>query len=767
MLETRWILPAQVEASDALRQAVGGHELLATILARRGLGDPEAARAFLDPSAYQPASGYELPGLDRAVARLRRGIESGDRVTIWGDFDADGQTATALLLDALGCLGANVGYYLPSREESHGLNLQGVERLAQEGTKLLITCDTGVTADEEVGLARQLGVDCIITDHHDLAATLPVAEAVVNPKMLDAAHPLRELTGVGCAFKVAEALNEVLGVSANTTGLLDLVAVGMVADVASLVGDVRYLTMRGLIALQHARRVGLRALLESAGLDPAGITAEHIGYVIAPRLNALGRLGDASLCVELLTTQDLGRARVIATMIEQSNDQRKLLVKQVLDAAEAQIQREGSRTLEEPVLVLAHASWPEGVIGIVAGRLAERYGRPAVLIAEGRDGFARGSARSVAGRDIHAAIAEQADLLERYGGHPMAAGFSLAVSRLPEFRQRLAAAVARQAAEGPRPAELVIDAYVQLGDLSLELARDLARLGPFGPGNPAPCLVADNLELVSQAIIGRTSEHRRLVVRGADGQERTALQWHGADTPLPEGRFDLAFSLRASDYQGRNEVQIEWIAARELEPTIAAAPKAKAEVVDLRSVLDPVAAVAGAAAGQEAMIWAEGLTTPPAGARDRALLGPAAVLAIWSIPPGPSELRRAMAAAASQRILLLAIDPGLDEPGKFVSRLLGLVKHTLASKGGKVALARLAAAMAHREETVLAGLRLLQARGQIVVGAQNGDLALAPGDGSASPDTRALEKTLLELLSETAAYRRHYRTAPPESLLGD
>ncbi len=762
----RWAPPRPVTVSEELRQAVGGHDLVATILARRGIADPAAARAFLDPAAYHPASGYEMPGLDRAVARLRRAVEGRERICIWGDFDADGQTSTALFLDALRSLGGDVEFYVPSREESHGLNVEGVERLAQSGVQLLVTCDTGVTASEEVELCRGYGVDVIITDHHDLPEDLPKAHAVVNPKLLPEGHPLRELTGVGCAYKVAEALNELMGAGERTEELLDLVAVGMVADVAALVGDVRYLVQRGLRVLQEARRPGFRALLESASLDPAGITAEHIGYVIAPRLNSLGRLGDASLCVELLTTQDWGQARVIASAIEQSNDQRKLLVKQVLDAAEAQIERNGAKATDEPALVLSHAGWPAGIIGVVAGRLAERYGRPAVLIAEGPEGHARGSARSVEGCDIHAAIAEQADLLERYGGHPMAAGFALATERIDAFRRRLLVAVAKQAAEGPGEAVLEVDAYVQLSDLTLDLARELARLGPFGPGNPSPCLVAQDLELVSQAIIGRTGEHRRLVVRDRREQERTVLQWHAGSLPLPEGRFDLAFSLRASDYQGQTEVQLEWAGAREIEPAPEKRPRAKLEIVDLRDAMRPAEALAGHVAGEAFQLWSEGAVAAPQGARDRTDLQPAPVLVIWSIPPGPAELREAVERVAPRRLILAAVDPDLDAPARFMARLLGLVKHVLSSKDGGVSLARLAAAMAHREATTRAGLRLLQAKGQITVEERDGACLLSRGGSAKAAEARQREEDLLQLLAETAAYRSHYRSASADALLG-
>lgn len=479
-----WIEPQDIEVPQELQTAIGGHPLVAKILARRGFTELEAAKAFLHPDCYQPAPPSDLPNMAEAADRLEKAIRHKEPICVWGDFDVDGQTATTLLVSTLRELGAAVTYHIPVRKtESHGLNLPVLKRLIAEGVHLVLTCDTGVTEHEAIAYAQAQGVDVVITDHHDLPSTLPEARAIVNPKMLAGTHPLRELPGVGCAYKLAEELYSRASRPAATAQYLDLVALGIVADVAVQIGDTRYLLQRGLEALRHTERLGLRVMMETAELDPARLSEEHIGFVLGPRLNALGRLADANVAVELLTTHDLGRARILATELEGLNARRKLLCNQVFQAAQAQIERDPS-LLEHGALVLSHPAWPAGVIGIVASRLAERYHRPTILIATPPDELGRGSARSIDGCNVTAAIATQREMLINFGGHPMAAGLTIDPERIPEFRRALSRTVSEMLGEVKDRAILQIDGYLSLGDLSLDLVEDLERLAPFGPGNP-------------------------------------------------------------------------------------------------------------------------------------------------------------------------------------------------------------------------------------------------------------------------------------------
>ena len=390
-----WIEPPKVEVPNSLRAAVGGHPLVAETLVRRGIRDSRAARAFLDPTHYHPTSPSALPHAERAAERLEHAILLGERICVWGDFDVDGQTATTILVSALRDLGASVFFHIPNRErEGHGIDLTALEEVLAKGVDVLLTCDTGITAHDGVESASQQSVDVIITDHHDLPPTIPPAYAATDPKMLPQTHALRELPGVGVAYKLAQLLYRRAGRAEEATRHLDLAALGIVADVATQTGDVRFLLQRGLEALRRTERLGLRTLMEIAELDPTGLTEEHIGFELAPRLNALGRLADASPAVELLTTDDLERARILAHQLDGLNARRKMLCDQVTQAAEAQLERDPS-LLDHGALELSHPRWPGGVIGIVAGRLAERYHRPVILITAPPGELARGSARSI------------------------------------------------------------------------------------------------------------------------------------------------------------------------------------------------------------------------------------------------------------------------------------------------------------------------------------------------------------------------------------
>ncbi|MCK5428851.1 MAG: single-stranded-DNA-specific exonuclease RecJ, partial [Anaerolineales bacterium] len=457
-----WLEPSQLDVPQALKDAVGGHPLVGETLARRGIQDPQAARSFLDPDYYTPAPPSELPGMSAAVERLERAIAGGESLWVWGDFDVDGQTSTTLLVSALGELGANVNYHIPVRaSESHGVNIPVLGQILDQGAQLVLTCDTGIAAHEAVAYAQGRGVELIVTDHHDLPPTLPEAYAIVNPKMLPEGHPLSTLPGVGVAYKLVEALFLRAGREAELDQYLDLVALGIVADIALQTGDTRYLLQRGLEVLREAQRLGLKVLMEMAELNPAWLTEEHIGFVLGPRLNALGRLGDANTIVEFLTTDDLGRARILALELEGLNARRKLLTDQVFQGAQAQLERDPA-LLQQAALVLAHPSWPAGVIGIVASRLVERYNKPTILISAPSGEAARGSARSVEGVNITAAIADQKDMLHGFGGHPMAAGLSVDPGRIPEFRRALSRTIGKMLGEVPIEVQLQVDGYLGL-----------------------------------------------------------------------------------------------------------------------------------------------------------------------------------------------------------------------------------------------------------------------------------------------------------------
>ncbi len=777
-----WIDPQPVEVPPALRRAVGGHPLVADALVRRGVGTPQAARAFLDPAHFSPSRPADLPDLDRAVVRLRRAVGHRERIAIWGDFDADGQTATALLLEVFLGLGGDAIFHIPSRHEGHGVQVSGVDRLAGAGARLIVTCDTGVTAHAAVARAAQHDMEVIVTDHHVPGDRLPAALAVVNPHRLLAGHPMRTLTGVGTAYELARALDRQLADQA-----LDLVALGTVADVATVTGEARFLIQRGLEALAHTARPGLQALYEMAGLRPEGITEEHIGFALGPRLNALGRLADAAQGVELLTTGNPDQARILAGEVEALNARRQWLTRQVSEAALAQVQRQPALLSEYRALVLDHAAWPAGVVGIVAGRLAERFGKPAFIITAPPGQLARGSGRSIPGVNLVAALSECAPLLEAFGGHAGAAGFAIQPERIPAFRQALSRALAAQVEAAFEPT-LQIDAYVELPEpslshkaregeassstlpaLGLELVREINRLAPFGPGNPPLTLAVRHLRRTSTAALGRTGEHLRVTVEDAAGRSATIFWWHGADWPLPDGTFDLALAARTSDYRGAPEMQLEWLGVRVVEPAAPAVVAPRVQMEDLRQAGHPEAELRRLA-DEGVPIWAEGAAPPGVDALPRHQLPRAPGLAIWILPPGPAELRTALDAVGAERVYLfdhvptpMAAASPRERADAFLTRLAGLVKHALKPpRRGSVSLTELAAATAERESTVQAGLDWLAARGQILPPERAGaDLRLRHGTQVADPPAMAAARArLVALLAESDAFREYLRAAP-------
>ncbi|MFM8395016.1 MAG: single-stranded-DNA-specific exonuclease RecJ, partial [Acidobacteriota bacterium] len=541
-------------APDELRQMVGGEPLVAERLVRLGLTDEAEVRAFLDHRRYDESSPFDLPDLATGAERLAAAIQAGEKILIWGDFDVDGQTASALLFSALREVGANVEYHIPLRHgEGHGMYLPRLQSWLEQGIDLIVTCDTGIMAHEAVELARRCGVETVITDHHLPGETLPPALAVINPVRLPAGHRLRDLPGVGVAYELIRGL----GLPSGVERLLDLVALGIVADVAIQRHETRYLLQRGIESMRLTERVGLHALIEVAGLAAREIDETAIGFGLVPRLNAQGRLGDARDCVELLTTTDRARASELASQLEGMNARRRLESRLVEESAAALLERDPS-ILEYAAIVMAHPEWSGGVVGIVANRLADIYHRPVILLGE-KDGLLSGSARSVAGCNVTEALRQCADLLIKYGGHTMAAGLSLRAEDLFEFRRRFSRGVrAIRSGQEERPL-LEIDSKVGLERIDFDFANEIGRLGPFGNGNPSLTLVTDDLRLVRRKSLGRRGDHLELLVEDGAGRRQRAIWWKAGRSEMPGGRFSLAWRLTTSRFEDEPQLLLEVI----------------------------------------------------------------------------------------------------------------------------------------------------------------------------------------------------------------
>ncbi|MEB3173593.1 MAG: single-stranded-DNA-specific exonuclease RecJ [Cyanobacteriota bacterium] len=477
----------------------------AQLLWQRGIREPEQLRRFLDPDAYEPAPPSAFgPEMEKAVTRLLTARANREQVTIWGDFDADGITATSVLWEGLGQFidpQQRLNYYIPHRlRESHGLNLTQLERLAEAGTALIVTCDTGSTNLGEIARAKELGIDLIITDHHTLPPERPNVAAILNSRYFAPEHPLAHLSGVAVAYKLVEGLYQAAPhiPQRPLEDLLDLVAIGLIADLVELKGDCRYLAQRGIQRLREQRRErrrpGVALLLEYC--NRSGDRPTDISFGVGPRLNAISRIqGDARFGVELLTSRDEARCRVLAEETELANSRRKELQKTLVTQAEKQLESLDLSTTG--VIILENPQWPGGILGLVAGRLAETYGRPAIVLSsqplEGETGErqARGSARSAQGVNLYELLRSQARWLTSFGGHPLAAGLSLPLAHLPFFREAINQRFWQDYGGRPLERELLADLAVAVADLGRDLFQELKLLEPCGMGNPTPKLLVE------------------------------------------------------------------------------------------------------------------------------------------------------------------------------------------------------------------------------------------------------------------------------------
>jgi single-stranded-DNA-specific exonuclease len=548
MSEGTWtIRPCPHRQASSLAKELGLSEITASVLVRRGYGNPAEARAFL--AGEQPLHDPRLLGaMDAAVAKIREAIAAGKRICIHGDYDVDGICATVLAVLVLRELGAEVEWHLPSRfDEGYGVSGQTLERLAEEGCGLVVTVDCGITAVDEVRRARELGLDVIVTDHHRPAEELPDCP-IVATRPSD--YPFPELCGTGVVYKLGQAL---LGPDSDELKRhLDLVALATVADVVPLVGENRSFAIAGLRGLARTQKPGLQALMKVARVDPATVDAGQVGFRLAPRINAAGRLGHPRAALELLLTEDRDEARRLADRLEELNRDRQAVEDKILRAAISQVEEWPEATRRRRAYVLWGEDWHEGVIGIVASRLVERFNRPAVLIA-GSEGLWKGSGRSIPSFDLHGALAGCAQYLERFGGHRAAAGLSIAPDRIEGFAEAFAAQAEGMLGSEDLVPTTVVDAVLPRdARLTLDLCQELRRLAPFGLGNPDVTLLAPGCELGDLATVGEGKHLRFRVHRhGHDAGGAIAFgQGTRLDRYRREGRYDVAFRLQENHWNG-------------------------------------------------------------------------------------------------------------------------------------------------------------------------------------------------------------------------
>ncbi|HWB13012.1 MAG TPA: single-stranded-DNA-specific exonuclease RecJ [Pirellulales bacterium] len=580
----RWRIHAHsTDRIAALARTAGVSAVIARLLICRGLDDPLAVRSFLDPKLSQLRDPSELPGVAAAAERIGRAIAARERITVYGDYDVDGMTGTSLLVQCLRLLGADVGYYVPHRiDEGYGLNDDALGSLAAQGTKLVVTVDCGIASVSQAETARRLGLELVITDHHEFAQTLPEAAAIVHPRLPGTAYPFAGLSGAGVAFKLAWALCQQAS-GAKKVGdamrnyllsAVGLAALGTVADMVPLVDENRVLVQHGLASLKQRSGLGLSALMKLAELDrKPNLDAEDVAFSLAPRLNAAGRLGQALLAVELLTTGSAERAQALAEYLNELNGSRQSLERSIYLAAN-KLAQEQHDVEEDAAFVLAQRGWHPGVIGIVAGRLVDKYHRPVVLVALDDLGVKPGigSARSISGFNLHEALADCCQHLVSHGGHAAAAGLKIEESRVDDFRSDFC----ERAAEALTPTqawrggtELSIDAEVSFGELTLATLNQIERLAPFGQHNPRPMLCASDVTLA--APVQRIGGGRHLALRLCQHGVVLRAVAFGVGDRAEEldklaGPLSVAFRPIVNDFNGFRRVELQlsdWLPAGE------------------------------------------------------------------------------------------------------------------------------------------------------------------------------------------------------------
>jgi len=557
-MKNNWIIEKEnPKLRDKLAKSLQIFPITAQILVNRGIENETEANLFLNCTLFDLPSPYLMKGMDRAVERIKKALENNERIAIYGDYDVDGVTSTALLYSFLKVLKANVTYYNPDRlKEGYGINIDAVKKLAEQGVSLIISGDCGITAVKEIEQAKELGVEFIVTDHHQPPQELPRAVSILNPKLSECKYPGKEIVGVGVIFNLVIALRRALrdegffkNGEPNLGDYLDLVALGTVADCAPLLDVNRILVKEGIKRMQSPKRLGVQALKEASSIK-GEVTSYDLGFKLGPRINASGRMSTAENAVALFISEDLGEARELAKELNEKNSNRQ--------STEAEIIKEAISLLESnPALigansiVLASRNWHPGIIGIVASRIVEKYEKPTMLIAISEDGVGKGSGRSLEGINIYAALSECRELFLQFGGHEQAAGLSIREEDVEKFREMFDKAL--ENSEEQYEKKLKVDCSIELDSLTDSLISEFELLQPFGIGNPEPALLSRTVEVVSQRIF----KDKHLGFKVKKGTKLFDAIWFNMKEPftLPD-KVDMVFTPEFSKWNGKKEIRL-------------------------------------------------------------------------------------------------------------------------------------------------------------------------------------------------------------------
>lgn len=721
--------------------------------------------SYLNPDLYRPADPYDYPAMAGAVKIIVDGIKNNKSFGIWGDFDVDGMTATAILVGGLRKAGANVKYHIPVRgPETHGVSLPFLQAFLHEGVDILLTCDTGITAAPALQYAMEQGVEVILTDHHRSTQELPNVSAILHPMQLPEDHPCQYACGAGVAWKLISALWPALNMTDNPQSLLWLAALGTVADVAILRAENRWMVQKGLAQIRHEPALLIRKIIELTNKPITEFDEVDIGYQVAPRMNALGRLGDSNPIVEALLSTDEAVCTVMLNTLERFNADRKLKTNQVLAAALQQLQKDPDFT-ERALIISAFRNWPGGVIGIVAGRLCEAYHKPALVISIDSQGIARGSARSIEGIDITQCLTDNQNLLLSFGGHPMAAGFSLRAEDIGIFQNAMEKTIRSRYPELGTETPLCIDGELQLEQIDASFYADLQLLAPFGAGNPRPLFRIDNLTVTRSIQLGRGQEFRKYWLKEDGEVFMQAIDWKGLDE-IPAGtKMDCVAALTESFFQNASELGLELESVRIIhQPIIEESEFADWFIHDFREDVAAGLHWVEQKPNSQVNFFSEGISNPPFLLSNQTEITEKPYLAVWSIPSDFTRLQEIVSLANPIEVAFFAQEP---ETADLKSLLLQLAQSIKNAQNLQTTMAwrNLIADTGLPKNILITALDFLGLKYGFRFTYSPDSVAFERVEPASLIEQKQQQRLLEQLLAEQSAYYQFYKTTAPEKLL--
>lgn len=556
MLKKKWLL-REFDKQRVVEMSKRFHisPLTAIILYNRGIQDDEAVDRFLSKDLSVLHDPYLLQDMEKAASRIRQAQENKEKITIYGDYDVDGITSIAILYKHLCEMGIEVDYYVPDRmQEGYGINRDALDKIREGGTTLIITVDTGITAVEESEYAKEIGLDVIVTDHHECKEQIPAVYAAIDPKRKDCSYPFKSLAGVGVVFKLIQALDDKESLPELMEKYSDLMCLGTVADISPLVDENRVIVTEGLKRFRATKNVGLKALID-VSTNGKAITTSTIGYTIAPRINASGRLGCASRSVELFLTDDENRAKELAESLCEENTLRQQTEQKMFREAMEYLETH-PEVKDDNVIVIPHENWHHGIVGIVSSKITEKFYKPSILFAIDGD-EAKGSGRSVNGFNLFGALESSSDLLEKFGGHELAAGLTIKAANIEEFRKKINNCSKDQFSETMLTPTILLDAAIKVPYITLETVNDINRLQPFGVDNPTPLFAVRNIKIHKISVMSEGKHLRMTLLKDGKYLDSVGFGMGEYYQHLQEGDFiDVAFSLDINDYKGFQNVQL-------------------------------------------------------------------------------------------------------------------------------------------------------------------------------------------------------------------